>query len=501
MTNKKEKIVILGIDAATWDIIDPLLEKGKLPALQLLIQEGVRLNLRTIQPMISPMIWTSIASGKLPNKHGVKDFVATAHSVRSKRIWDILQENGYSMGLMEVMVTWPPQKVNGFWIPDTFARDNSTFPENLSFIKELIAAEKAGGEISPKKRFLFASELWRHGVPLRELFVSALSFLRLKFRKSSFEDRFFIVRRQRAWLVTYFFSYLYKKISPDFAFFYTNLIDTISHTFWKYYEPEKFSDLDPQKVAKYKEVIPNTYIEIDKMLNVLLKNMDEKTWIFVVSDHGFRAVQNDPTWISYRIKTIKLLDLLKLRDEVIPTHVGSTLFLRPLNRGNLTEEEIKSRILSVQFRDGSPVFAVTRDDQGYFKITVPEDVLKKINESCKVGEETLIPLKELVEKAESVVSGTHDELGILLMKGPGIKRGEKLNEASVLDITPTVLYIAGLPVAEDMDGKVILDAFTPKFQKSREVKTIKTYESGERAVVEEGMTPELEEHLRGLGYL
>jgi len=497
----KKKIVILGIDAATWKIIDPLISEGKLPALRSLINEGVRADLKTIQPMISPMIWTSIASGKLPEKHGVKDFVATAHSVRSKRIWDILHEQGYSIGLMEVMVTWPPQKVNGFWIPDTFARDTSTYPEDLSFIKELIAAEKAGGELSLRKRGQFAFKLWRHGVPLSKLFASALSLFKLKFAQTSFEDRFFFLRKWRAWLVTYFFSYLYKKFSPDFAFFYTNFIDAICHSFWKYYEPEKFSDVDPTKIEKYGGIIPETYIEVDRMLQVLLKEFDEETWIFVLSDHGFRAVQDDPTWISYRIKTMKLLDLLKLRDEVIPTHVGSALFLRPRSKGKLTEEEIKERILSVRYKDGHPVFAVTRDDQGYFRITVPEDVLKNIREDCKVGEKTSIPLSELVEKAESVISGTHDELGILLIKGPGIKKGEKLKEASVLDITPTILYIAGLPVAEDMDGKVLLDAFTPEFQKAQEVKTVKTYEVGEKAVVEEEMTPELEEHLRGLGYL
>ncbi|MEW6748024.1 MAG: tetratricopeptide repeat protein, partial [Planctomycetota bacterium] len=99
----------------------------------------------------------------------------------------------------------------------------------------------------------------------------------------------------------------------------------------------------------------------------------------------------------------------------------------------------------------------------------------------------------------------HDLDGVILMRGPGIKAGEELVEVSVLDVTPTLLYMLGLPVGEDMDGSVMLDAFRPSFLTQHEIRRIASYEGGapesEAVSVEENIARAMEERLKGLGYI
>ena len=71
MTRKKNKVLLIGWDAADWKIINPLLEKGQMPALDKLINDGVMGNIATLNPPLSPMLWTSIATGKRAYKHGM----------------------------------------------------------------------------------------------------------------------------------------------------------------------------------------------------------------------------------------------------------------------------------------------------------------------------------------------------------------------------------------------------------------------------------------------
>ena len=75
MNNTKRKVLLIGWDAADWKVINPLMEAGEMPALEGLINEGVMGNLATLEPSFSPMLWTSIASGKRAHKHGILGFI------------------------------------------------------------------------------------------------------------------------------------------------------------------------------------------------------------------------------------------------------------------------------------------------------------------------------------------------------------------------------------------------------------------------------------------
>mgnify|MGYP003334178079 FL=1 len=108
-----KKLLLIGWDAADWKVIDALMAEGKMPALQRMIQQGTSGNLRTLQPPLSPMLWTSIATGKRPFKHGIYGFTEptpkgdavqpiTNISRTSKAIWNILNQNDHQIGRAHV---------------------------------------------------------------------------------------------------------------------------------------------------------------------------------------------------------------------------------------------------------------------------------------------------------------------------------------------------------------------------------------------------------------
>jgi len=105
MNSPKRKLLVIGWDAADWKVARPLMEEGRMPHLARLVAGGASGNLATIYPPLSPMLWTSIATGKRPPKHGIHGFVEplpdgsgvrpiTTLGRRTRAVWNILHLNG-----------------------------------------------------------------------------------------------------------------------------------------------------------------------------------------------------------------------------------------------------------------------------------------------------------------------------------------------------------------------------------------------------------------------
>jgi Type I phosphodiesterase / nucleotide pyrophosphatase len=125
----KRKLLLFGIDGATWTLMDPLLAAGKLPNFSKLIERGVKAPLKTFEPTASPLIWTSIATGVTPELHGISDFtfkvpgsnetlLPTSNMRRASALWNILSQRGYGVGVVGWWATYPAEKVNGFIVSD-----------------------------------------------------------------------------------------------------------------------------------------------------------------------------------------------------------------------------------------------------------------------------------------------------------------------------------------------------------------------------------------------
>jgi predicted AlkP superfamily phosphohydrolase/phosphomutase len=121
----KPKVFTIGVDGGTFDIIIPLLEKGKLPNFERIINQGVWGELESTVPPFSGPAWSSFQTGKAPANHGIFDFVSkkpysyetyciNSTHIESPRLWDILGDCGLKAGVINVMGNYPPSPINGF---------------------------------------------------------------------------------------------------------------------------------------------------------------------------------------------------------------------------------------------------------------------------------------------------------------------------------------------------------------------------------------------------
>ena len=119
-----KKLLLIGWDAADWQMMNPLIDAGQMPTLKKLMDEGVSGNLATIRPMLSPMLWTSIATGKRADKHGIHGFLeplpdgtnvrpVTSTSRKCKAIWNILNQSGLRSNVINWFASYPAEPING----------------------------------------------------------------------------------------------------------------------------------------------------------------------------------------------------------------------------------------------------------------------------------------------------------------------------------------------------------------------------------------------------
>ncbi|MEK7728004.1 MAG: alkaline phosphatase family protein, partial [candidate division KSB1 bacterium] len=229
----KRKVLLIGLDGATWRIINPMFRAGKLPNLQRLVNEGSSGVLQSLEPMVSPTIWTSIASGKTPEQHGVWDFVVAAKNVRCKRIWDMATERGIKTGLCGYMVTWPPPQINGFVIPGSFSRGVETHPAALQPIRELDMMQRAEHRKTPAELLALAWQCYRLGVRPRSFCEAAPVLGQLKMNRE-FLAKFFMTRRLGAQFYADVFVRQARAFQTELSMYITMLIDATSHNYWKF---------------------------------------------------------------------------------------------------------------------------------------------------------------------------------------------------------------------------------------------------------------------------
>src|SRR5687767_14762288 len=122
-----QRVLIIGLDGATFDVLDPMMASGRMPNLRHLVETGTRGILDSTKPPITPAAWTTFMTGKGPGRHGIVDFEKydvrtnqlsfnSTYEIREKTIWEILSEKGFRVGSINVPMTYPPRKVNGFMI-------------------------------------------------------------------------------------------------------------------------------------------------------------------------------------------------------------------------------------------------------------------------------------------------------------------------------------------------------------------------------------------------
>ncbi len=365
------KILLIGWDAADWKVINPLLDAGKMPNLARFLEKGVMGNIATLQPALSPTLWTSIATGKRPYKHGILGFSEpdpvtggirpiTNLSRKTKAIWNILNQEGKNT----ITVGWWPSNPaeplsHGVMVSNDYqhAHGSTYDPEKWPLKPETIHPERLVRHLKDLR--FHPAELTEDD--LRPFLPGLDGMARVDLDKAGKDPRVQSLAKIIADCTSVHSAAtaLIQNEPWDLMCVYYDAIDHFGHAFMKYHPPQR-PQVDDWDFRVFNHCVEMGYIYHDAMLGTLLDLAGEDVTVILMSDHGFH----------------------------------------------------------------------------------PDD-LRLSN----------IPREPAGPAAE------HRQFGIFAAKGPGIRQDERVYGACLIDICPTLLHLFGLPVGEDMDGKVLIDIY------------------------------------------
>lgn len=462
------KVVLIGWDGATWDLIDPLLADGRMPNLEKLTQGAHRAKLRTLPTMLSPQIWSTMATGCTPDVHGMLDFAYKQENFKVGRIWDRLKSDGRTFGLCGWYFTWPPDpgiKSTDFIIPGRYAPDDQVFPPKYTFYRQVESWVKTGerkGFRTGIRSYISAGvRAWRHGIRLSTLRMGAAEVLGRKLTDRRELDDHWRARRISVSLQGDLFAELLRTRSPEFAAVLFTQVDHVSHKYWKYMVPAEFPNVDPADATKYGGVIENIYAECDKALGKILASIPEDADVLMVSDHGFQALHMTYAEQHCRIRTTDLIKTLGMEKDLFGTNVDNEVYLRAIAPLQKEREkaigEIEPLLRGVHvIGEDQPLFDVNREGEVlHLRLTsrpaVPEDAGVLFG-----GAE--YPFSRLVwAKREAFNTGTHHPDGIYMLSGPAAANAVRADSLNVLDVAPTLAAILRLPISPLWRGRPALE--------------------------------------------
>jgi predicted AlkP superfamily phosphohydrolase/phosphomutase len=456
-----KRVFLIVIDAGEWSILNPLIEQGELPNFKILKEKGSYGYLKS-PTSFSPIEWTSIASGKTKEKHEINDWIkddrlVTSRDIKSKRIWNILNEYGITTGVYHYLLTWPPEKVNGFMFSGIMTQNLSiTYPQNLT---KLLDEQNLPHDYWSTQSTHMPTAL-----------------------------------------------YLLKKYKPDFFAFGDRDI----------YSTQIKSELRYR--PKNRVNVTEKWKEMDNFLGELMKY---NATIFVVSDHGFltnisssRIFFDSPLflWEIFHISTSKdyrfeIVD--KVFSEYPGTKTLSIFFKDKLSKKE--KEKIIQTLNSIKYVKTNEPFFFNITSVNEKKIEVMFNITSKIIQDFENKNATAVSLilpngkifQLLIEKiAEFHPPGTP---GVIIAQGPEIKENYQVEGAVTYDITPTILYLYNIPIPKDMDGRVLKEMIKEEYLRKHPIKYSEKssqWIKNERKVsnINETMTKKIKERLRSLGY-
>ncbi|MBM3891249.1 MAG: phosphodiesterase, partial [Verrucomicrobia bacterium] len=285
------RVLLIGWDAADWKVIDPLLAAGEMPNLARLIAGGVRGNLATIYPALSPMVWTSIATGKRAHKHGIHGFSEplpdgsgvrpiTILSRNTKAVWNILNQNGWRSIVVGWWPSHPAEPIRGAMVSNLFHRPVGEPGKMPPLPPGTVHPAALSGPLGD----LRVNPMELEGEMIR-LFVPDYDRVDQSKDKRLHSLGKIIAETMSVHAAA---TELLETQPWDFAAVYYDSIDHFGHGFMTYYPP-RLPWVKEEDFAVYQHVVANGYRYHDAMLGALLRYADANTTVVLLSDHGFHT--------------------------------------------------------------------------------------------------------------------------------------------------------------------------------------------------------------------
>ena len=296
---KNKKVLLIGWDAADWKVINPLMDSGLMPTLNQMVNEGSMGNIATLDPPLSPMLWTSIATGKLADKHGILGFVepdtkkmsirpVLSTSRKVKAIWNILSQNGFKTNVIGWWPSHPAEPINGAMVSNFYQKASDFYHHPWPM---------ADGTVYPKSLEEIMQELRVHPAEL------TLSHLEPLFPNYTMIDQDKDGRLAAgAKILAHTASihnaatWLMENTEWDFTAVYFDAVDHYCHSFMRFHPPQR-NGIPDHDFEAYKDAVNGIYRFHDMMLERYLQLAGEDTTVILMSDHGFHSDHLRPNLI------------------------------------------------------------------------------------------------------------------------------------------------------------------------------------------------------------
>lgn len=555
------KLLVIGLDGATLDLIEPWANSGKLPVMAQLMKNGTYGRLQSVLPVLSSAAWSSFMTGMNPGKHGFYDFVKRApdsyrlrpvsrEQMGGRSLWRILSELDKKVIVMNVPMTYPPETVNGLLVTGlgTPSYKNFTYPSELT------------------------AELQAKGYKVN----SEIAFT--PGREKDFIDEVYEITDQLTETLTSFMN----RQDWDFAMVVYRDPDEMAHFFWRYMDETHPQHPTTGPEMQFKDAILEYYQKVDQAIGTLLKEVGEETNVLIMSDHGtgpfykdvllnewlrqkgwlvtkkekdasglannvFKTLGITRSNISTTLRSLKmgkverwLKDVLGNRIEILPasSHANfpdeidwertkaysfgyhGQIYINLKGRepqgivsageeyDQLCQEISQSLMTIVDPQDGKPVVdQVVHRSQAFHGPAFDDApdmvvIMRALSYITRSGYEFGSQPGEIFSPPHQYQSGSHRMDGVFIMAGPDIlPAGYKGRDVVITDLAPTALHMMECPVPDDMDGRALTECLSDQ----REVQLVQSDTLTLILPKENEMTVEQEQELmqrlRDLGYL
>ena len=556
-----QKVFVISLDGASWDVLHPLMTQGYMPNLLSLTQQGVSADLESVVPPVTASAWTSFMTGKNPGKHGIFDFTSfdmreyhwginTAQQIQSKTLWQILSEKGKRAVVVNLPYTYPPYPINGVMVSGWDApsgQTNFTYPHSLrSRILEMFPN--------------YSANLW----------VSEFMPQQSEQHFREFTARLICGFEQGTGLA----SHLLDTENWDLFLIHFQQTDWLQHKLWAYIEK---GCREPGDKSSRVEAVRRCYKRFDELIGSLLKKVaSHHPLTILLSDHGFgrdlgavysnyylrewgyyhlhdepedglrevkdffRKSSSAPlrkfydsaarakSWLgnkkalsqehsSWADSTTSVVTQRGLQIDWTRTKVATIwaykvgyLFVNLVGRGSHgivqpgAEYETLVSELIARFQD---IRHPRTSERLLARVARGSEIYPQSQDGILLPDIVLIPqdgygVSFSVSEAPPEISneGSHRHNGVLLIDGEGLKRPAENFRPNLIDIAPTVLHLLGLSVPADMDGRVLGEIFPNLPPVSyEEVDNRKAPETATEYTAQEAEL--IEQRLKGLGYV
>ena len=515
------KVFLLGLDGATWDVLEPLLQDGLLPNLARLREQGVWGSLCSVFPPLSPVAWTAVMTGKNSGKHGIFEFLEHGHdplkgrvnssrAIQSKLLWEIAQQYGKKTVAGGVPMSYPPRPAKefpGFFLGDFLSpADSPDFASDPALFAEL---ENAVGPYQP----------WSTSIHDGGNEAVVLADLQL-----------FMEQHLKA------IQFMMNRCDWDLFIFDLMATDRMQHELWHVWDlTHRVARGRESELKALRPKFLEFWQKLDSYIGEIRADLPADTTFLIISDHGFGPIEyyvNFNVWLLEQ-GFIALQDSLYVKQKHWFYRMGATPewiygVMSRLGMGSHRVSRFRGKQDSFVDRLAESIFLSRRHidwartrayAQGNFgqiflnlKGRQPNGCVavgdaRRLLEELKAGlaaiphPKTGEPLVEHVYESEELYHGPHAGLapdltvvltdwryrtiglhdfttnrvitpafgptgdhrleGILIASGPAFRSGAAPQAAALLDIAPTVLHLLGVTVPDDLDGRILAELLEP----------------------------------------